>query len=135
MSKPIEFILLIDDDEATNFYHRIMAEESGVTDTILEADTVDRAVETVKARLSAEVVGSGRGLVFLDINLPAKDGWCFIEEVEQIPDAMRKRLTIVMLSASEVPREIDRINAHPLIHSFIPKPLSPEKITGIVQGL
>ena len=130
MNKTVDFILLVDDDEATNFYHRIMAEESGVSDTILEADTVDRAVDMLKEKLDAPECL--RGLVFLDINLPAKDGWCFIEEVEQLPAEQQQRLTIVMLSASEVPRELDRINAHPLIHSFMPKPLSPEKIIGIV---
>lgn len=132
MNKPVDFILLIDDDEATNFYHRIMSEESGVSETILEADTVDKAIAVLKEKLDApEAV---RGLVFLDINLPARDGWSFIEDVEQFPEEQQQRLTIVMLSASEVPRELDRINAHPLIHSFMPKPLSPEKIHGIVES-
>jgi CheY-like chemotaxis protein len=134
MSKRIDFILLIDDDEATNFYHRIMAEESGVTDTILEADTVDRALELLRSRFADAGEVSLKGLVFLDINLPAKDGWCFIEAVERFSEPWQKQLSIVMLSASEVPRELDRINAHPLIHSFIPKPLSPEKIHRILEG-
>jgi CheY-like chemotaxis protein len=122
---PIDFILLIDDDEATGVFHRIMAEEAGLTDRIYTTQSAEAALKQL-----TELVGQDNakhGLIFLDINMPVHDGWDFLNMLEASAlDA--QQFHVIMVSASDHPKDIDRIMAHPLLKGFEPKPITSEKI-------
>ena len=126
MTQKLDFILLIDDDEATGFLHRIMAEESGITDRIVLADSAEKGIEALRS-LTSEFP-TAHGIIFLDINMPVMDGWMFLDELRAEKNLNLKDIHIYMVSASDFPRDLERIQSEPLVNGYVPKPLTAEKI-------
>ena len=131
--KNTDYILLIDDDEATRFYHSVMAEEANVSEQILIARNGMEGIDILK-KLSAQSP-SFHGIIFLDINMPAVDGWEVLSEFEKMNPDFIQNQTLVMVSASDHPNDIEKIIAHPLIHSYMPKPLIADKIRFLAESL
>lgn len=131
MLSKVNFILLIDDEEATRFLHKIMAEESGVSDHIIEADGAEAGLMELKNRLSADPIS--KGIVFLDINMPVVDGWMFLDELRSRNELDLTNVSIYMVSASDFPKDIERIQNEPFVKGYVPKPLTAEKIREVAQ--
>jgi chemotaxis family two-component system response regulator Rcp1 len=131
--KNTDYILLIDDDEATRFYHSVMAEEANVSDQILIARNGMEGIDILKKIYTQSP--SIHGIIFLDINMPAVDGWEVLSEFEKMNSDFVQNQTLVMVSASDHPSDIEKIVAHPLIHSYMPKPLIAEKIRFLAESV
>ena len=117
----INKILLVDDDMSTNYYHRIILEESGLVKEIIDCLTADDAI----ANLRSSAVPPD--IIFLDINMPMKNGWDFLEEYRELP-ARLKAKQIIILSTTRIPADLERAKSSPLVSRFYLKPLSIEKL-------
>lgn len=127
MGKQIDIVMLVDDDNATNFYNRIMVEDASITDNIIVHNRALEALENLKNELSNENIQSV--ILFLDLNMPLLNGWQFLDNVDTSCTATQKnKLKIVVVSASEYPKDIERIKSHHLIDVHMPKPLESERI-------
>ncbi len=130
MPQKIDFVLLIDDDESTNFFHNLMVEESAVTKNILVAQTGNEGIRLLKEALEKPDVK--RGLVFVDINMPGMDGWMVVGEIEKFGRELLSKISINMVSASENPKDFERIKNTPSIKGHLPKPLNADVIRKLV---
>ncbi len=117
-------ILLIDDDEATNFYHTIILEE--------ETEVHIQAVSSAKEGLDF-LLGKGvhentpkPGLIFLDINMPGKNGWDFLAEYNELSKDIHDRAVVTILTTSVNPDDRDKAAEFPVVKEFVNKPLTPE---------
>lgn len=136
MKKKINCILLIDDDEASNYLTNILLEETIVAEHI-------KAKQTAKAGLnyiveSAQLNGHPNllpypDLIFLDINMPAMDGWEFMEQYKQLLPRLHHKIVIVMLSTSLNPDDRARALSIPEIDSFTVKPLTNDVILSVID--
>ena len=70
-------------------------------------------------------------LIFLDINMPAMNGWEFLEEYKKI--SVRHRIIMVMLTTSLFPEDKTKAQAMPEISGFENKPLTAEKIKSVLE--
>ncbi|MEO0378003.1 MAG: response regulator [Cyanobacteria bacterium P01_A01_bin.17] len=70
----LEKVLLIDDNEADNFIHRLIIEESGLVRTIEEFTDAQKALEYLRSSQANAI-----DLIFLDINMPRMNGFQFLE--------------------------------------------------------
>ncbi|MEL7424386.1 MAG: response regulator [Bacteroidota bacterium] len=122
----INKILLVDDDISTNLYHRIILEESGLVNEIVDCLTVDDAISILKS------VGSAPDIIFLDINMPMKNGWDFLNEYKELPQH-HKAQQIVILSTTRIPSDLERANNSPLVSQFLLKPLSVDKLKRLIK--
>ena len=120
-------IILVDDEEATLFYHTIMAEEAAVCNNITGCKNGNDLLSQLEFFVNENKYT--KFLIFLDINMPAMDGWetvGIIEEEWKQED--KSRLFIYMVSASEHPKDAEKCIQHPLVIQMTPKPLTPEII-------
>jgi len=123
-------VMLIDDDYATNYLHQLFLEESKRVDNVLVAKSADEALETLKNGLANEQIPE---IIFLDINLPAKNGWEFIDEYSEIVGEASKNSKVIMLSTSENPRDMEKSKEYKLIKEYRIKPLSVPIINEIID--
>lgn len=120
----IDRILLIDDDYSTNLYNEIILSESGIVKELeFETNATDALMH-----LNSGV--RGPDIIFLDINMPIKSGWDFLEDYSELP--LSKRSTkLVVLSTTKIPEEVIAANEHHLIDHFVTKPLTIDVVRDV----
>lgn len=116
-------IYIVEDDTANNFLCRLTLEEVGITNTrpFLRAEY---ALSDLKELL--EKGEAFPSLILLDINMPAMDGWGFLNEYRQLPMEARAKTSVLLFSTSDHPRDIEKAKFYPEILDFLLKPLSEE---------
>lgn len=120
--KPIDLVMLVDDNDTDNFISK-------------------RIIEITKFASKVEVKGSGKAaldylkdnqtiaenlpsLIFLDINMPIVDGFVFLYEFEKFNELVRSKCKVIILSSSDNKRDIDKIVNNNHVIKFITKPLT-----------
>ncbi|UWX56458.1 response regulator [Maribacter litopenaei] len=119
----IHSILLIDDDESSNFLHSIFINKLGLDIEINTAlngqEGLDFILEKGLEKLSLPC------MVMLDLRMPIKDGWEFMRMYEeQVPEELKEQLVIVLVTVSDNQEDRDRAEANPYIMDYAQKPLS-----------
>lgn len=132
MKRKLNCILLIDDDEPTNFLNKMVIEEVDCTERV---ETMQSAREALKYLTNTTSDGDypRPDLVFLDINMPAMDGWEFLEKYNQLSKDQKAKIIVVMLTTSFNPEDELRARNMSGISGFRNKPLTPEILTQILH--
>ncbi|MDP4264952.1 MAG: response regulator [Bacteroidota bacterium] len=136
MSKKLNSILLIDDDEPTNFLNKMILEEMDCAENIVVAQSGREAISYLTGGKDIE---GGKpfpmpDLIFLDINMPAMDGWEFLEMFRIMAARRPKRAVMVMLTTSLNPEDEIRSAAVADITTYKNKPLSKKMMEEILQN-
>ena len=134
MRKKLSCILLVDDDEPTNFLNRAALEEAGCAERIEVAQSGEAALSYLR---QAGDPGSSYpipNLIFLDINMPAMDGWEFLEKYRGLPPAQKASIVMIMLTTSLNPDDQVRAGAIPEINGFEHKPLRIDRLKEVLKN-
>lgn len=129
----IQSILLIDDDEATNFLHKREISKSEVNTTVDVVENGEEGINFIKDLLAAGK--SLPSLIFLDINMPRMNGWEFLEEYEKITsDLGLKSNIVVMLTTSLNPDDEQKAKSYKAICKYLTKPLRRAQLPEIITA-
>ena len=131
MKKKLNCILLIDDDETTNYVNSILIERAECAEQIKAVTSGAAALEHLTS-----VDGDGNhpqpDLIFLDINMPVMNGWEFIEEYNKLLPEQRGKVLVYMLSTSNAPEDKDRA-AQLGSDGFMAKPLTISRLMEVLK--
>ena len=131
MSKKLECVLLVDDDQSCNFLHQRVLKKAEVADEIHVAKDGKEAIEFLQERANNN--DSCPDVIFLDINMPRMDGWQFLEEYQKLPESVRARKVLIMLTSSLNPDDRDRAMRYAEVDGMEYKLLSEDKIRSIIK--
>ena len=134
MKQKLNCVLVIDDDEPTNFFTQMIIEESGCTDHIKVMQSGQEALDYLaKSKQAGSDASSypSPDLILLDINMPAMDGWEFLDEYKKLN--VETRIIVVMLTTSLFPEDKLRAEKIPEISGFENKPLTEEKLAAVLE--
>lgn len=129
LKQQLNCILLIDDDEPTNFLNKMLIEESGCAREVWVEQSATEALELL---LQAEP-GNTPELIFLDINMPAMDGWGFLERYAQSTIANKDAIIVVMLTTSFNPEDELAAREIGVIDDYRNKPLTATMLEAILR--
>ena len=133
MKNKLNCVLVIDDDEPTNFFTRMILEDSGCAHHLKMMQSGQEALEYLakseKAGCDPNLYPSP-DLIFLDINMPAMNGWEFLGEYKMLH--VKSRIIVVMLTTSLFPEDKLRTQGMPEISGFENKPLTAEKLNTVL---
>jgi CheY-like chemotaxis protein len=135
MQQKLNCILLIDDDEPTNFISKMLIEESNCSEHVQVTQSGEAALDYLtkgKSPKGQPELFPCPDLIFLDINMPAMNGWEFLDRYENLDGNYKGNVITVMLTTSLSPD--DRLKAHnnSTISKFETKPLTLEKLNRIL---
>lgn len=120
-------LLLVDDDPIATFVNR--APLNKLSDSIEVATNGEEALNKL---LDAKAVNNHcPKLIFLDINMPVKDGFEFMKSFNELDQQHKDHIVVVVLSTSNNDKDIQRMQDLGVKY-FIQKPLTEEKIIDLL---
>jgi CheY-like chemotaxis protein len=136
MKTKLNSVLLVDDDEATNFINRRIIEKAGITDHIEVTYNGKEALDYLCCRGKYEKEGAQFPkpmLILMDINMPVMDGWEFLNAYRELDSNKKNAKILVMLTTSFTAD--DKIRAENIleISGFQSKPLDLTKVSRIMN--
>lgn len=130
MVKHFQNVMLIDDSEADNFYHKLSIENT----QLVSAITCCESANTALTMLSDGKHGAPE-LIFLDINMPAVNGWEFLDRYQEQLPPQQRRSKIYIASTSSNPADRQRAESHPLVSGFVQKPIDSDTFIKLSESL
>lgn len=118
--KKFKQLIFIDDRAADNYYSKYIVDKSKLCDSYLFFDKAKKALSHFKKNISKPHF-TVPDLIFLDLVMPEMDCWGFLKEYAKLPKLKTK---IVILTTSDNPNDIKKINNHSLIDGYMLKPLN-----------
>lgn len=126
--------MLIDDNEADNYLHKLVIEELDCAKKVSVAYDGEEAIEFLTTPDQATGNLPIPDIIFLDINMPRMNGWEFLEAYkDQIPEEKRCKALVMMLTTSLNPDDKKQAAGSPSVIQFMNKPLTVDQLTEVLK--
>lgn len=128
-------ILLIDDDETTNFINARTLRKAGVAQSIQIAVNGKEALDYLKKEGKFAHLTSypQPDIIFLDINMPIMNGWEFLDAYNELPSEIKGNVIVVMLTTSLQVTDHEKVSTSPLIRGLVNKPLDKKTLIEVIK--
>lgn len=127
----VKSILLVDDDESTNFINSVFIKKLDIDVDVYKALNGAEALEILE-----ESIGDHDFfpcLIILDINMPVMNGWTFLDNYKKLSPSIKNNCVIVMTTVSEDEKDLIRANKNQDIKEYFQKPMSDEKFSTLLN--
>ena len=120
----LKSVLLVDDDDTTNFLNRFFLNQLDTNIKVHVAKNGQEALDLIQ--LEADTLTPC--LIILDTNMPVMDGWEFLKAYgEQVADGVKKNIKTVMLPPTNTEEYKAKVLANPNVVDVMDKPMSDIK--------
>jgi chemotaxis family two-component system response regulator Rcp1 len=128
-SEPVLRILIVEDNLGDVFLVEEALKEAGVRFELVHITDGDQALDYLR-KLAVSETTTTPDLVFLDLNLPKRDGWEVLEQLRAAPG--QRDVPVVIFSSSNSPNDVvraERLGAA----KYIRKPSTLDEFLAIGQ--
>ncbi len=127
----LAYFIAIDDDRIDNMICSKIIQQALPGADVKTFTDPEAGLEHLKSL--SEERDNKQGILFLDINMPTLTGWEVLERFKNFPDEFKKQIKIFILSSSVSPKDKELADNNPLVHNFIQKPLTKQKLEAIIN--
>ena len=128
--RKLDCILLVDDDEITNFVNEELIRSQEAAEEVLVATNGRKAIDLIRQQVEEEKAIPN--LILLDINMPVMNGFEFLDAYQGLEKDIQQSVIIIMLTSSLNPRDMERLNDGSNA-DFMDKPLTEQKLKMLMQ--
>ncbi|KAA5548639.1 response regulator [Adhaeribacter rhizoryzae] len=121
----IKEVLLIDDDEISNFLTSSLLKRSGLAQNISICLDGNEAIRLLQQRSGEKNMFPE--LILLDINMPDMNGFEFLEAFRALRTSAQQPV-IAILTTSQNYQDVERLKNFPEVEVFLNKPLYEEDL-------
>lgn len=119
MHRLVEKTLLIDDSDIDLFIQRRFLEVYNFSDDLQLFKSADEALNWLGNIDNVDVPD----VIFLDLNMPEHDGFSFLRQFKDLPEPVRAKARIVVLTSSNSSKDREQAFTFDNVIQFITKPL------------
>tara|TARA_R110000796_G_scaffold88850_4_gene191908 strand:+ start:67818 stop:68219 length:402 start_codon:yes stop_codon:yes gene_type:complete len=127
----VNSILLVDDDESTNFINSVFIKKLEIDVDVYKALNGAEALDILEA--SEAFSDFFPCLITLDINMPVMNGWTFLDNFKKLSPDIKNKCIVVMTTVSEDEKDLIRANNNEHVKEFFQKPMSDEKFSHLIN--
>lgn len=131
--EPLDLVMLVDDDDTTNFVNKRLLTKLGVAKQILIKKNGVEALDYLQAAKSDEGDNKYPDLIFLDIKMPVMDGFGFLDEYHKLNLGRDGSLIILMLTSSASFYDLERLKTYEHVKKHFSKALTEIDIRDIMS--
>ena len=124
-------ILIVEDNRGDVLLVELALREAGLRFELIHMADGEKAIDYLR-KLATGGAGPPLDLVFLDLNLPKRDGWEVLEELRSVP--MEQPVPVIILSSSSAPHDIARAERLG-VAKYIRKPSTLDEFLAIGQKI
>ena len=129
----VNTILLIDDDETTNYLnHRLLSRMEAAPDIRVVTDG-EEALDYLNKAFSGEENYARPDLIFVDIKMSGMDGFDFLEEYQKVPAEKKEGMVMLMLTSSASFYDLEKLKQFSDVRRHYSKPLAEADVREIMQ--
>jgi CheY-like chemotaxis protein len=133
---PLDLVLLVDDDDTTNFLNKRLLNEMQVAREVMVLKNGQEALDYVE-KTCGPIPDPAYGcpdLIFLDIKMPVMDGFEFLEEYHQRGLDAGDHVIILMLTSSASFYDLERLKEYYKVKRHYSKALTKHDIREILAA-
>lgn len=123
---------IIDDDELFSFRTKELIKDVNFCENVLTYSDGQNAIDGLIGLMVEGVTLPN--LIFLDIQMPRRDGWSFLEEFVKLPSNVTNSVSIYITSSFADPEMLAKAKEYKVIKDFLVKPLTKEILLTIKKN-
>jgi CheY-like chemotaxis protein len=131
--KKLQCILLVDDDEITNFINHTIIEEMQITEHIEVCENGKIALDYLEKSHLCQTNPSVPSLILLDLNMPVMDGLEFLQAYQSSFPSNERCKLILTLTTTLLDLDAQAIDKQSVVTDYLEKPLTSEKMEEILK--
>ncbi|WP_114779467.1 response regulator [Botryobacter ruber] len=131
----LDQVLLVDDDDTTNFLNKRLLNEMKVAREVLVLKNGKEAIEYLSRTCGPDSKPGDKcpDLIFLDIKMPVMDGFSFLEEYQRRGLDSSDHVIIMMLTSSASFYDLERLKQYKKVKKHYSKALTRHDIQEVLQ--
>lgn len=111
--------IIVDDSVFDLFTQEKLLLKSGLTTSVRTFNSAQAAIDHLRSQ-GADIPDT---VILLDLQMPGINGFEFTEHYGMLPEAVRARIRLFMISSTVDISDIEQAEANPHIIQLLPKPL------------
>lgn len=119
-------VLLVDDDDITNFFNQHLISKLGIAEEITVVLNGQEAIDFLTTQEGG--VFPSPDLVLLDINMPIMDGYQFLAAHDSLPPEQKAKSVYLMLTTELLPEDKAKTDRFSTLSGFLNKPLEESEL-------
>ncbi|WP_228238777.1 response regulator [Allomuricauda sp. M10] len=130
-SSDIAFI--VDDDPIHQFGMKVLLKKVKFSNEVLVFHNGQEALDAL-----IRLMDKGKKLpsiIFLDLNMPIKDGWGFLDDFVKIPHQNREKVVVYVVSSSINPSDQEKAKNYEVVSDYIIKPIDENQLTKVLEEM
>ncbi|ARS36772.1 response regulator [Pontibacter actiniarum] len=131
--KKLNTILLIDDDETTNYLNHRLLNRLEVAPDIRVVMNGEEAIDYLSYAFAGVPEYPRPDLIFVDIKMSVMDGFEFLEEYQQYTPEQKGNTVLLMLTSSASFYDLEKLKQFPDVRRHYSKPLAEADVREIMQ--
>ena len=120
-------VMIVDDDPDDCFFHQRSIRKTVPAAEIVTVHSADDGLAYLRGDSPVP------DIILLDINMPRKSGWDFLDEFDALDADRTTSAVVIMLTSSQAPMDVERANDHPVVRRFTTKPLDERLFIEVLE--
>ena len=117
-------VFIIDDDDISLYLTTLVLEQAEFANEICMYTSADDALADLPLTPNASLPD----IILLDLNMPHKSGWDFLDILRPYEEVLKGKLDVFILTSSIAVSDQEQSREYPLVRGFLHKPIDEESL-------